>query len=92
MTGFRAAGWTCFAAAVVSFLIGLVGLRGIGIVGTKRTDDDGSVDGVEKEEAVPETSRKTDNVEMTVIGRDGENVQDVLEDATPSAVPIDMSA
>lgn len=35
MAGFRAAGWTLFAAAVVSVTIGLVGLRGMGIVGRK---------------------------------------------------------
>ncbi|KZP16508.1 MFS general substrate transporter [Athelia psychrophila] len=34
MVGFRAAGWTCFAAGVVSVLIGVVGLRGMGIVGS----------------------------------------------------------
>lgn len=37
MVGFRAAGWTCFAAAALSFLIGLVGLRNIGIVGQRKT-------------------------------------------------------
>lgn len=37
MVGFRAAGWTCFAAAVLAFLIGLVGLRGIGVVGQRKT-------------------------------------------------------
>ncbi|KAJ7729261.1 major facilitator superfamily domain-containing protein [Mycena maculata] len=35
MVGFRAAGWTCFAASVISFVIGVVGLRGIGIIGHK---------------------------------------------------------
>jgi fluoride ion exporter CrcB/FEX len=34
MAGFRAAGWTCFAAAVVCFGFALFGLRGIGIVGS----------------------------------------------------------
>ncbi|KZP16560.1 MFS general substrate transporter [Athelia psychrophila] len=35
MVGFRAAGWTCFAAgAVPSVIIGAVGLRGMGIVGS----------------------------------------------------------
>ncbi|KAF8204419.1 major facilitator superfamily domain-containing protein [Mycena galopus ATCC 62051] len=33
MAGFRAAGWTCFAAAIVCFIFALFGLRGIGIVG-----------------------------------------------------------
>ncbi|KAF7337696.1 MFS general substrate transporter [Mycena sanguinolenta] len=33
MAGFRAAGWTCFAVAVLCFGFGLFGLRGIGIVG-----------------------------------------------------------
>jgi hypothetical protein len=36
MVGFRAAGWTGFAAAVLAFIIGLVGLRGIGIVGQQK--------------------------------------------------------
>jgi hypothetical protein len=35
MVGFRAAGWTCFAAAVLSFGIALIGLRGIGVIGRK---------------------------------------------------------
>ncbi|KAJ6601340.1 major facilitator superfamily domain-containing protein [Mycena vulgaris] len=35
MVGFRAAGWTCFAVAVLSFVIALFGLRGIGIIGQK---------------------------------------------------------
>jgi hypothetical protein len=37
MVGFRAAGWTCFAAAMLAFLVGLVGLRGIGVVGQRKT-------------------------------------------------------
>ncbi|KIM81923.1 hypothetical protein PILCRDRAFT_820793 [Piloderma croceum F 1598] len=36
MVGFRAAGWTCFTAAMLAFLIGLVGLRGIGVVGQRK--------------------------------------------------------
>lgn len=34
MAGFRAAGWTCFAAGAVSVIIGVIGLRGTGIVGS----------------------------------------------------------
>jgi hypothetical protein len=37
MVGFRAAGWTCFTAAMLAFLIGLFGLRGIGVVGQRKT-------------------------------------------------------
>jgi hypothetical protein len=33
MEGFRAAGWTCFATAAMSFVIGTIGLQGIGYVG-----------------------------------------------------------
>ncbi|KAF8190651.1 major facilitator superfamily-domain-containing protein [Mycena galopus ATCC 62051] len=33
MAGFRAAAWSLFAAAVISFAIALIGLRGIGIIG-----------------------------------------------------------
>ncbi|KAJ7612113.1 major facilitator superfamily-domain-containing protein [Roridomyces roridus] len=35
MVGLRAAGWTLCGAAVISFIIALIGLRGIGIVGQK---------------------------------------------------------
>ncbi|EMD34687.1 hypothetical protein CERSUDRAFT_116875 [Gelatoporia subvermispora B] len=35
MAGFRVAGWTCCAAATISFLITLFGVRGIGIVGKR---------------------------------------------------------
>ncbi|KAJ6544040.1 major facilitator superfamily domain-containing protein [Mycena capillaripes] len=37
MAGFRAAGWTCFAVAVLCFGIALFGLNGIGIVGRSST-------------------------------------------------------
>ncbi|KAJ7590083.1 major facilitator superfamily domain-containing protein [Mycena floridula] len=43
MAGFRAAGWTLFSAALVSVVIGLVGLRGIGIVGQKKQDPGGDI-------------------------------------------------
>lgn len=39
MVGFRAAGWACFAAAVISFVIALVRLRGMGIVGGDKVDE-----------------------------------------------------
>lgn len=39
MAGFRAAGWTSFAAALLSFLIALVGLRGIGVVGQRKVSE-----------------------------------------------------
>lgn len=39
MAGFRAAGWTLCGAAAISILIGSIGLRGIGIVGQKRTEE-----------------------------------------------------
>lgn len=42
MVGFRAGAWSLFAAAVISFAIALIGLRGIGIIGqssdTKKPD------------------------------------------------------
>jgi len=40
MVGFRAGGWTLFAAAAMSIIIGLVGLRGIGIVGRQKTSEE----------------------------------------------------
>ena len=39
MVGFRAGGWTLFGAAALSIIIGLIGLRGIGIVGRQKTSD-----------------------------------------------------
>jgi hypothetical protein len=50
MVGFRAAGWMLCAAAASSIIIGLVGLRGIGIVG--RVNDvthDATVQNTEKD-------------------------------------------
>jgi hypothetical protein len=53
MVGFRAGGWTLFGAAALSIIIGLIGLRGIGIVGRQKTssitdsmttEDDGEKD------------------------------------------------
>lgn len=40
MVGFRAAGWTLCAAAVLSVLVTFFGLRGIGIVGAKGNNTD----------------------------------------------------
>lgn len=42
MAGFRVAGWTCFSAAAISFLITLFGVRGIGIVGQRAGTSTGS--------------------------------------------------
>lgn len=33
LVGFRAAGWVCFSVLVISIIIALVGLRGVGLVG-----------------------------------------------------------
>lgn len=43
MVGFRAAGWTCFAAAGVAFCIAAFGLRNIGVVGKTTQQEDGDV-------------------------------------------------
>ncbi|KAJ6552790.1 major facilitator superfamily-domain-containing protein [Mycena capillaripes] len=40
MIGLRAAGWTLCGAGAISFMIALVGLRGIGIVGQRRDSED----------------------------------------------------
>ncbi|EGN92575.1 hypothetical protein SERLA73DRAFT_190930 [Serpula lacrymans var. lacrymans S7.3] len=37
MVGFRAAGWTCFAASAISVLIAIFGMRGIGKVGQMKS-------------------------------------------------------
>jgi hypothetical protein len=39
MAGFRAGGWVLFGAAALSIIIGLIGLRGVGIVGRQKTSD-----------------------------------------------------
>lgn len=36
LVGFRAAGWVCSAVLVMSAIIGLIGLRGVGLVGQAR--------------------------------------------------------
>ncbi|KAF9493130.1 MFS general substrate transporter [Pleurotus eryngii] len=43
MVGFRAAGWTCFAAAGVAFCIAAFGLRNIGVVGKTTLQEDEDV-------------------------------------------------
>ena len=42
MQGYRAGGWACFAAAVISFLIALVRLKGMGIVEGQRQEESSS--------------------------------------------------
>lgn len=36
MAGYRAAGWTCCGALVLSLIIAIFGMRGIGLVGQRR--------------------------------------------------------
>lgn len=62
MVGFRAAGWTIFAAAALSILIGIVGLRGIGIVGKiSKTAEDATTQSGEKDtdESSPPTTMES---------------------------------
>ncbi|KAJ7666801.1 major facilitator superfamily domain-containing protein [Mycena polygramma] len=40
LVGFRAGAWSLFAAAAVSFFIALVGLRGIGIIGSAQEEEE----------------------------------------------------
>jgi hypothetical protein len=54
MPGFRAAGWTCFAAAIVSISIALLFLRDIGTVG-KLENDSQTVSIVADQEEKPES-------------------------------------
>ncbi|KAK7028533.1 MFS general substrate transporter [Favolaschia claudopus] len=54
MVGFRAGAWSLFAAAVASFVIALVGLRGIGIIG----QSDSTIE--QKTEPKPAPRRVTD--------------------------------
>jgi hypothetical protein len=55
MAGFRAGGWTLCGAAALSIIIGLIGLRGIGIVGRQETSTD-STTAEDGEEKGPDTS------------------------------------
>lgn len=64
MVGFRAAGWTLFAAAVVSITIGLLGLRGIGIVGRKKDMDSSDEATLQNE---PEKAEQGDITSAVVI-------------------------
>jgi hypothetical protein len=57
MVGFRAAGWTLFSAAALGIVIGLFGLRGIGIVGRKTNSD--SKDSTATEDSGEEGSTDT---------------------------------
>ncbi|KAG0696619.1 major facilitator superfamily domain-containing protein [Suillus ampliporus] len=40
MVGFRAAGWTCFASTLMSIMIVIFGLRGLGVVGKRSSASD----------------------------------------------------
>ncbi|OBZ77744.1 hypothetical protein A0H81_02617 [Grifola frondosa] len=40
MAGFRAAGWTCCGASAISFLIAVIGMRGVGIIGQEKGDQE----------------------------------------------------
>lgn len=42
MVGFRAAGWTCFASTLLSIIIVILGLRGLGIIGEKTRASEGT--------------------------------------------------
>lgn len=63
MVGFRAAGWTCFAAGVVSLIIAAVGLWGTGIVGEARKED-------EKEDGVKVSSDNSAGSSVTEFGEE----------------------
>ena len=52
MAGFRAAGWVCCGVLVISLIIAVVGMRGIGIVGQQSDNDNGE-------------KRRTSDIELT---------------------------
>jgi hypothetical protein len=63
MVGFRAAAWTCFAVSSTSFIIGLFGLRGVGIVGQSEKSSEPAaanldirLDDVEQQQPASETA------------------------------------
>jgi hypothetical protein len=59
MVGFRAAAWTCFSAVLLAFLIGVVGLRGIGVVGQGQ-----------KPPISPEVTNASSAINLSDIGHD----------------------
>jgi hypothetical protein len=80
MTGFRAAGWTCFGAAVLSFGIGAVGLRGIGYVGRQRIANsqgdarDGIRDGELEDVTQGSQAQSVDHIPMTSMEKKASHV------------------
>lgn len=71
MAGFRAAGWTCFAAAALSLTIGVFGLRGMGVVGQQKKAQD-STDSicVDDPPTASITSAVGDNIKMSSVKAD----------------------
>ncbi|KAF4568600.1 hypothetical protein EYR40_009994 [Pleurotus pulmonarius] len=67
MVGFRAAGWTCLAAAALGFIVAAIGLRGIGVVGriTKNDDSHGdlSLESIKSNSQVSVRTIKTAGIE-----------------------------
>jgi len=69
MAGFRAAGWTCFAAAVLAFLIGVICLRGIGVVGQQKKSPNPA-------EITPADSS---TIDIPAVGNDGKSSADPVK-------------
>ncbi|KAJ8522255.1 hypothetical protein ONZ45_g1154 [Pleurotus djamor] len=83
MAGFRAAGWTCLAAAALSLIVAAVGLRGIGIVGKTAKSD-------ETEAGTALESIKADShatVGAKLKGTGNESIRSVPD----SSISIDLS-
>lgn len=71
MVGFRAAGWTCFAAAMVSLLIGIIALRGTGVTG-QNAKADGTAN-------LADDTAVSSAIELAVVAREKVEKGSVLE-------------
>ena len=84
MAGYRAAGWTCCGTLVLSLLVAIVGMRGMGIVGQN------------KHEAAPSEKSSHGAIELTDLESGGraslQDIDDTPEDTYCSPTPVGETA
>ena len=81
MAGYRAAGWTCCGTLVLSLLVAIVGMRGMGIVGQN------------KHEAAPSEKSSHGLTELESGGRASlQDINDTPEDTYCSPTPVGETA
>ncbi|KAG1729327.1 major facilitator superfamily domain-containing protein [Suillus paluster] len=77
MVGFRAAGWTCFASTVLSIMVVIFGLRGLGVIG--------------KRACASEHAARPDDLQLREL-REGEHVNSKLRQGVPESLNIKGAA